>query len=245
MTQKSIWKTAALPVLLIFILAGCATTIQLSVQRPPKLNTTGIKRVAIMPFEADSGDYREMAQYAATVATDKIQATGYFTLVDPSTVQNLQRNNQSVESYVDALFRGRVTRIVTTQSAQEGSYKNRDGQTVTYTDYSTNVEIEFTYSLTRARDGSLIGPVLIKGSENRSSRENYPAAVELLRAAIDRELRYLGRDLAPHTVMESRTLVKDKSKDKVLQEEMKNALAQVKARNYRAALEAYLGIYRR
>jgi hypothetical protein len=62
-------------------------------------------------------------------------------------------------------------------------------------------------------------------------------------AVVNSQLTFLGQDIAPHTVTENRALAKDKSKDKVLQAEMKDALAQVKEGNYKAALEAYLGIY--
>ncbi|MDR0301431.1 MAG: hypothetical protein LBI04_03855 [Treponema sp.] len=247
MVQKNNCIIFALPVLLVLLLTACATTIRLEVQRPPALNTAGIKRIAIMTFEAASNNsvYREMAQYAATAATINIKALNYFTLVDPSEIERLRRSNQSIENYVDALFVGRITRVDAMTEAQQGSYKTKDGKTVYYTDYVTNVEIEFNYSLTRSRDGSVIGPVFKKDSNRSSDRENYPSASMLLRAVVDRQLKYLGRDVAPYTAIENRALAKDKSKDKILQAEMKDALARVKEGSYRTALEAYLGIYER
>ena len=246
MTPKNIWKTAAL---LVLILTGCATTVQLKVQHPPTLNTAGIRRIAIMPFEAASRDsaYREMAQYATIVATNRIQAINYFTLVDPSEIERLRRNNQSIENYVDALFTGRITRIDSKDSATQGQYKNKEGEIIYYTTYERIAEIEFNYSLTRSRDASLIGPVSKKGSGSSSSRnsDEIKSTTDLLRSTIDSQLRFLGRDIAPYTAIENRALAKDKSKDKVLQAEMKDALAQVKAGSYKIALEAYLGIYER
>jgi len=246
MTPKNIWKFAAL---LLLIFSACATTIQLKVQHPPTLNTAGIKRIAIMPFETASQDrvYREAAQYATTSATGKIQALNYFTLIDPSEIERLRKNNQSIENYVDALFTGRITRVDSKDSATQGQYKNKDGDTIYYTTYERNVEIEFNYSLTRSRDGSLIGPVSRKGSSSSSSenRDEVKSTADLLRSVIDGQLRSLGREIAPYTAIESRDLAKDKSKDKALQAEMKDALAQVKAGNYKIALTAYLGIYER
>jgi len=238
-----------LPVLLGLIFSGCATTIELRVQRPPTLNTAGIKRIAIMPFETVSNErlYREMAQYATSAATSRINAMNYFTLVDSSEIQRLRNNNQSIENYVDALFIGRIIRLESRDTTSLGQYKNKEGDIIYYTIYQRDVEIEFNYSIARSRDGSLIGPVSKRGSSSSSSqnRAEVRSASDLLRSIIDRQLSLLGRDIAPYTVTESRDLAKDTSKDKVLQAEMKEALAQVKAGNYRTALEAYLGIYER
>jgi hypothetical protein len=215
------------------------------VERLPTLNTAGIKRIAVMPFEANSGSYREMAQYATETATNRIRELNYFTLVASSEIERLQKANQSVENYIDAQFVGRVTQVNVGNEIQHGSYKNKNGDIVYYTDYYTNVEIEFNYSLILARDGRLIGPVTKKKSISNSSREGYPPSTPLLRSAIDDQLRYLGRDIAPYTIFENRVFASEKTKDDVLKQEMKDALAQVKAGNYKTALESYLGIYER
>jgi hypothetical protein len=62
---------------------------------------------------------------------------------------------------------------------------------------------------------------------------------------IDGQLRYLNRDVAPHTVVENRAMAKDKSKDKEMQAKMKDTLAMVKAGSYKQALDSYLEIYTR
>jgi len=249
MTLKNTVKTAALLVLLVLIFSGCATTLQLRVQRPPTLNTAGIKRIAIMPFETVSHDkaYREMAQYATTAATVKIQALNYFTLIDSAEIERLRKNNQNIEDHVDALFSGQIIRIASKDSESQGQYKNKDGETIYYTTYQRNVEVEFNYSFTRSRDGSLIGPVSKKGSTSSSSQNSgdLKSTTDLVRSVIDSQLGSLSRDIAPYTAIENRSLANDKSKDKILQAEMKDALAQVKAGSYKTALEAYLGIYER
>ena len=236
-------KFIALPLFLFFLLSGCATSISLQVEHPPNLNTAGIKRIAVMPFEAASGAYREMAQYATTAATSKISELNYFTLVAPAEIERLKSSNQSIENSVDALFSGKITRIGAANKAQEGSYKNKDGETIQYIDYSTNVEIEFTYSLVRSRDGNLVGPVSKRGTKSATSRDNYPSTTPLLMSAVDEQLRFLGRDIAPYSTTETRVLLREKTKDKALKAEMKDINAMVAARNYRAALEAYLGVY--
>jgi len=248
-TKKIIWK---IPALLILLAASCTTSVSVRVQRPPVLNTAGIKRIAVMPFEARAAN-REMAQYATTEVTKKIQGMNYFTLVASSEIDRLRNTNQNIENYVDAMLTGQITRIDTKNETFQGSYKTKDGQTIYYTDYITNVEIEFNYSLVLARDGRLIGPVFKTGKNsavnsdryNAANQETFPAAVPLIRAAIDDQLRSLGREIAPYTAIETRTFASESSSDKILKKEMKDAIAQVKAGSYKTALDVYLGIYER
>jgi len=216
----------------------------LAVKRPPALNTSGISRIAVMPFEADGGSV-EMARYATTVAAGNIQAMNHFTLVDPAEVERLRRRDQSVESAADATFVGRMTRTASDGEAKPYEWTDKEGNVHRGTTYTTFVEVDFNYSLIRARDGSLIGPVSKRGRNRASSNEGYPSAQDLMRRTIDGELRQVGRDLAPYTSYERRVFAEDKSPDKALKAEMKNALAQVKAGNYKSALEAYLKIYER
>jgi len=244
MLHKNIFKTVTLFMVLILIIS-CATSIQLTVQRPPNLNTAGIRRIAVMPFEANSNAYREMAQYATTVATKRIQELNYFTLINPSDIERLKKNNQNVESYIDAQFIGQITRMNVGNEARNGSYKNKEGDIIYYVDYITNVEIELNYYLVLARDSRIIGPIYKKRSKNETSRESYPPPSPLLMSIIDDQLRYLARDVAPYRVIETRTFVTENSKDKVLKTEMKDALSQVKSGNYKLALESYLDIYER
>jgi len=228
----------------IFALTGCSTSIPLAVKRPPILNTSGINRVAVMPFEADGGS-GEMARYATTVAASNIQAMNHFTLVDHTEIERLRRSDRSIESVVDATFVGRMTRTAADSEAKPYEWTDKEGNVHHGTTYTTFVEVDFNYSLIRARDGSLIGPISKRGRNRESSNDGYPSAQELMRKTVDGELRYVGRDLAPYTSYERRVFAEDKSPDKALKAEMKNALAQVKAGNYKLALEAYLKIYER
>jgi len=226
----------------ILVLAGCSTSIQLAVKRPPTLNTSGINRIAVMPFEAD-GRNDEMSQYATTVAASNIRAMNHFALVAPSEVERLRYYSQSIESVADATFVGHITRTAAGSDAKPWSYKDKNGNTVSGTTYTTTVEVDFDYSLVRARDGSLIGPISKRGKRSASSDESYPSASALMRQTIDGELMFVGRDLAPYTSIERRVFAVDKTPNGALKADMKSALALVKAGSYKQALEAYLKIY--
>jgi len=270
MIRKNLRKavTLILPVAALILSTGCATAIKLEVERPPKLNTSGIKRIAVMPFEGDgkytydperssslmgavvnlvvskveAHNYSEIAQHATTVATARIRDMNYFTLVDPSEIRRLQSNNESIEGHVDALLVGKITNIDYDRESEKGT-REKDGKKVNYTTYTTKMEVEFNYHLVLAKDGTIIGPVSKKGKNRASSERDYPSAPPLVKTAVSDQLKHINRDLAPFTAVEKRTFKEDKSKNSALKNEMKNALSMVKAKNYKAALEAYLRIY--
>jgi len=254
---RNLRKTAVLFLSAALILTtGCATAIKLEVERPPQLNTAGIKRIAVMPFEGEgkytydtkssgllgtivnkavanleSDNYSNVADHATYVAANKIQQMNHFTLVPSSEIKRLQSNNQDIGDHVDALFTGKIININWGRDTE----KNKEGETI----YVTNVEVNFSYHLVLAKDGNLAGPVFKTGKKEDKRKKDYPSGPLMVREAISNELNYLYRDLVPHTVTEKRTF----KEDKALKSEMKNALALVKAKNYKAALEAYLKIY--
>lgn len=226
------------------VLAGCATKIELQAQRTPNLDTSGLQRIAIMPFEASNYGYQSAAQYATTVATDKIRATNHFTLVSPSAINDAKQKGEDIGNYVEALFVGKIIRIAHDTTSQQGSYKDKDGNTISYIDYKREVELELTYSFERARDGTIIGPITKKGKTSSTSRNDSSglASVEsLTNKVIDSQLRLLYQDVIPHTVNIRRSLEKERNKE--LKPQMDSARAQVKSGNYLAARLAYFAIW--
>jgi hypothetical protein len=227
------------------VLLACATSIPLVVQRTPNLDTSGIKRITILPFDASGGRhyYRGAAQYATNLATSKIQATGHFTLVDPSTVINAERKGESIESYVDAVFKGEITRIAEESGPQSVRVRDKNGNWITITNYVRVVEVDYRYSLARARDGALIGPIIKKGSyrASASNSSDLASVEECLNRALDGSMATLNRDVAPYTIRVSRTLENDPNK--ALKPQMDAALAQVKAGSYLPARDAYIAIW--
>jgi len=230
--------------LTLFAFTNCATRIQLDVQRTPELNTTGIHRIAIMPFEPviGSGIHQNAARHATTVATSRIQATNHFTLVSPSLVGDARRRGQNIENYVDALFVGRIVRVSYTMNTAERE-RRVEGQTETFIVTIREVEVELSYSFERARDGTIIGPI-VRRSRASDTQENpaHLASVDTLaNRAIDNQLRNLHQDVAPHTVRVTRTL--ERERDSALRSQMDAARAQVRNGNYVAARHAYMAIW--
>jgi len=240
------WKTLTLLALLILNLTSCGPTrIPVEVDKPSTLNTTGIKRIAVMPFETDNHAYKSLASYATSITTEKIRETGRFTLVDGSEILRLRRRKQNIESYVDAMFVGRIMRVGIDKDSKTSQSKDKNGNISYSTSYFTKVEVEFNYSLKMAKDGRLIGPVSRKGIASAYSNDGYPSIDSLLIMALTPQIALIRQDIAPYKSKEMRTFAEDKSGDEAVKAEMKEALAHVKAQNYKLALQAYLGIYAR
>ena len=240
----AVWGVAVLAVMF----TGCATQVTFQAQRPPVWNTLGIQRIAVMPFTttANIALQRQAAALLTNESRSRIQGTNHFTLVNASEVERLQRAGSNPENLIDAFFSGQVITAVSQDSSERQERRDREGNRSYVTIYSREVQVTFNYFLTRARDGTMIGPIsktLSNSSSSQNMAELSPAA-DMIRRLIQSSLSGLGRDVAPYTATERRSLMRETSKDKELKQRVKDADALVKAGNYRSALEAFQGIYR-
>ncbi|MCL2244362.1 MAG: hypothetical protein FWC03_07825 [Treponema sp.] len=248
--RASLAVLTALVVLTTLILSGCASmTITLSVPRTPTINTTGIRRIAVMPFTSreNSSLHNEVTQMLTSTATTRIQGTNHFTLVNPAEIQRLQSNNESIENHVDALFTGNIISLnINESSRQVERYNYRTDSTELVTLYRREVELAFEYSFYRSRDGSIIGTASKMG-RNYEEKENYSELANPSRLAqtiVSNRLADLYKDVAPYTATEKRTLEKETSKDKNLVKQMDAIFSYVKEGNYKVALNGYLDTYK-
>ena len=243
-------RSAALSVLAALVLAGCASnSITVSVNRAPTINTTGIRRIAIMPFTTsdNSSLQREVAAVITNTATTKINETRHFTLVAPAQIQDLQAKNESIENHVDALFSGQVVTLnVNESSRQVERYDYKTDSTYMVTIYRREVELAFNFSFFRARDGSIVGTATRMGRNAHESenRDTLQTASRLAQTIISNRLQYLNRDVAPYVAQEKRTFMTETSKDKNLQNQMKAIFALVKEGSYKSALSGYLDTFK-
>ncbi|GHU99934.1 hypothetical protein FACS189483_09690 [Spirochaetia bacterium] len=238
---------------------SCATTIPVTVARPPAMNTSGINRIGVIPFGYSYGirDGRlaeRVADELTRVLSEKLSQTGRFTVVTSTELTRLERQLETLADHIDALFTGTVNNITSHDDSSTSTYEDRDGNIRERTTYSRTVTVDFTYQLLNARDRSIIGQVT-KGSGSGFFTANsltdydgdwnrlaspYDLAVRILQS----QLRNFNQDVVPYTAIEHRTLADPTTRDKTIKNQMKDALALVKNGSYQPALTRYQAIYR-
>jgi len=246
--KRKITKTVPFVMLAALVLAGCATRVRFDAPRTPNLDTTGIQRISIVPFAAVASGSGQIAQELTSEVASRIQATGAFQLVSHDTISAVQARGQSIEPYVDALFRGRVTHYSVNTTAQQVQerYRASDGttRTRTVTVHTREVEIAFEYYFSRARDGSMVGSIRRTARTSSTSRDgvaNLQSGTALAMTGARNQLRFFYRDVAPHTITLTRTM--EREPDRALRPMMNAADTRRRAGDYLGAREAYIAIW--
>ncbi|MCL2231877.1 MAG: hypothetical protein FWB99_02240 [Treponema sp.] len=195
--------------------------------------------------------------------SSRIEDTGLFTLVSPSVINSARARGASLENYADALFTGRITSFsaTTTQVPDPtGRFGPSDRRVV---------EIRFEYFFENTRDGTILGPVRRTGRAaslrlpteaidamtahlpgplatvaNATARITFGTLASystLSDRAINNQLRFVYRDVGPHTIIVTRTLENEPNRD--LRPQMNEARALMRGGEHEAALDAYLAIW--
>ncbi|MDR0568887.1 MAG: penicillin-binding protein activator LpoB [Spirochaetaceae bacterium] len=221
------------------MLGACSTTVPIKSVRMPTIDTTGIQRLAIKPFENVSGVGgplgAQITQYLTDKSTQMITATGKFTIVAQS------------DPNADGVFSGIIKRIEVKDSQEHSEWKDKDGKTHTSVTYKREVSLEFSYSILSSRTDMPVGTVLKQGSSSASSSESSDQVTDpliLAKNIADAQMSKLTQDIVPYIVSENRKLMNETSKDKTLKEKMKTAQTLVKNGNYEEALQHYDAINR-
>jgi hypothetical protein len=265
--KKKIKKVAPIVALAALMLTGCATNrVRFEAQRTPNLDTSGIQRIAVMPFETAGAhpNQQAVANELTAAVTERLTATGAFTLVSHITVTQARERGTDVSQYVDAMLVGRIIRHsadirerspVNTALRREADslaagIPNAIARSMALASnaaawpaWNLEVDISFEYHLVRARDGSMIGPIFRSGNVSRGhdNRNALPAPSAITTTLINNQLRHFYRDVTPHTLVVTRTL--ETEPDTNLRPLMNDARAQVRAGNYVAAHRAYVAIW--
>jgi hypothetical protein len=216
---------------------SCVTYVPIKSVRLPTIDTTGIQRLAVKPFENVSGirspDTAQLTRYLTDRATTLITGTGKFTMVGPA------------DTNADGVFTGELINITSKDTQEKKEGKDKDGKATVQIIYKRDVTVEFSYSIISTRTDMPIGKVLRKDSAYSSDLDqgNLSDILTLAKGIVDSQIRGLPNDMVAHIVSESRRLMKETSKDKVVKEKMKMALAFVNNGNYEEAIRQYDIIY--
>ena len=236
----------ALCIFVVLGLGACATSIAVQVTKPPNMDTSGIERIAVMPFSTTGYTSldRQVAQELTSAVREIVLQTGHFTLVDADDVARRQSMRESLVTYVDGIFTGEITSLRVNDSSKLQESKNKNEKpTIIWT---REVSLDFVYRISRARDNSIIAQRRKSDwstSTSYDTKDYLQDPFVMAQRLIRYQLSSLARDIAPWTIQERRTLVQETSKDKALKQRMKDAERLVKEGSYRLALNAFSAIY--
>jgi hypothetical protein len=233
-----LFRINAVWTLIMLSLAGCATYVPIKSVRLPTIDTSGIQRLAVKPFENKSGVGgsvgSQLAGYLTDKATQQITAAGKFTVVAPT------------DPNADGVFTGEIRSIVSKDSQERKEKKDKNGNLYIEITYKRDVTLEFTYSVISTRTDMPVGMVIKQGSISSSSLEsadNLTDTLTLAKSIADSKMSGFTRDVVPTIVSTNRKLMNETSKDKALKQRMKDVRALVRNGNYEEAIRQYDEIY--
>jgi len=236
--SKLSWVIAAIGIVIVSTLGGCATYVPIKSVRPPTIDTSGIQRLAIKPFEDRSGvsgpASAQITRYLTETAERLIRNTGKFTIVAPT------------DPNADGVFSGELRSIVSKDTQDRRERKDKEGNIYIEITYNREVYLEFSYSVISSRTDMPVGTIIKQGSNGSSSSGssvNLTDTLTLARSIVDSQMGSLRRDIVPTIVSADRQLMNETSKDKQLKQRMKTALSFVKNGSYEEAIRQYDEIY--
>ncbi|MDR0494006.1 MAG: penicillin-binding protein activator LpoB [Treponema sp.] len=229
------WVNAATRAVIMLSLAGCATTVPVKSVRMPTINGMDvIKNLGIKNFENKSGVRgplgAQLTQYLTDQAKSMIPATGKFNIVSPA------------DPNADGVFFGELRSVSSEDTQSQRKYKDKNDNTITINTYTRAVSVTFVYGVMSSRTNMELGTVIKQGSTSVSAEEspaNLVDSLTLAKQIVDSQMRYLRQDIVPTIVTANRALMIEDSKDKVVKQLMKTALALVRNGEYHEAIRQY------
>jgi len=228
----------AIGMVIVSTLGGCATSVPIKSVRPPTIDTSGIQRLAIKPFENRSGVVgpvsAQLTRYLTDTAGQLIKNTGKFTIVAPT------------DPNADGVFIGELRSLVSKDTQNRVEKKDKEGNIYTEITYNREVYVEFSYSVISSRTDMPVGTIVKQGSNSSSglgSAADVTDTLTLAKSIVDSQVGSLRRDIVPTIVSADRRLVNETLKDKEVKQRMKEALAFVKNGSYEEAIKQYDKIY--
>jgi len=235
--MKILLKLFRTVVIIASVFSGCATYVPIKSVRPPTIDTSGIRRLAIKPYENKSGSGGRIGTpltlYLTEASERIIKNTGKFIIVAPT------------DPNADGIFTGQLRNLVINDTQERIERKNKDGDIYYETMYNREVILEFSYTVISTRTDLPIETIIKKGSNGASGIGSNAAvadALTLAKRVVDSQISGLTRDIVPTIVSTDRRLMNETSKDKELKRRMKEALTLVKNGNYEEAVKRYEAI---
>jgi hypothetical protein len=218
-------------IIMLVLGIGCATTVPIKSVKMPTIDTSSIKKLAIAEFKDSGGGGAQITRYLSDKTKELINGTGKFEIVS------------TTDPNADGVFIGEVRNFGARDSQEQRQWKDKEGNVQTETIYRRDVSLEFSYSVKDTRKDMEINTVVKRGSTYSSSNDpsRVTDAQSLARQIVDAQLGKgnFEKDIVPTIVSTNRKLMDETSKDKIVKQLMKMALALVKNGELEEAIKQY------
>ena len=230
------------------LLASCATAIRFPVNRPAQIDSKGATSIAIFPFSSGNmirfyynhnSDSETVANYIQEQFQNRILQSDFFTLTSPCSP-----SNKGAPSY-DLYIHGSIYNIsnvvekipLETEGKKKKTYlfKRKVSLSVKYQVVYTQTE-EILYSSTQHIE---------EESTEYAQKRELPNFMSLVSSDLRSKINSITKKLMPYTTTKKISLLKDKSKDPLIEEQMKVASKIAKEGNYSQAHGIFMEIYQR
>lgn len=240
--MKKLFSFLSLPLLLVLI-AGCSTTVPVTVTRPAELDLHGAKSISVLPFristaKEDTGnnnggttiiiDIRHFFDLGPSDNPEEIKSANYLTdqlaqnlansqyvqLVNSSSVQAALKNGTPIPA--DVYLTGKFNSFDSNIETTRNTETDSDGNKYTVYNYQKSVRISVTYQIIDAKTNQVIA---YKSADLRSSslgmKDSYklPRDFDIISSQLNQLSNKILRELQPYEERVYIALKSDKTKD--------------------------------
>ncbi len=242
----------------ILLLASCATSISMKVQRPAELDLRGANSISVIPFQiskpssADNNEFVkilkfiftdrkdpriDIAEHLTSTLTDKLIDSNYMDVISSSAVLRALENGTAVPA--DCYLTGYISKFKTDEEVFE---KEDDEGNVEYS-HRRNVNLTIVYQVIDSNSYQIICSKTKEISEHSSrisADEPLPDAYSIVRYELDYLINQIMKELQPYEETKYLTLLDDKE----YKDLMKPAKELASKNKLDEALDKYLSLYK-
>jgi hypothetical protein len=240
--MKKLFLFLSLPLLLILV-AGCATTVPVTVTRPAELDLHGAKSISVLPFRistakedtgnsnggttiiidinrffdmrpSDNPEEIRTANYLTDQLAQRLSTSPYFQLVNASAVQAALKNGTQVPA--DVYLTGKITDFSSSLESTRRSETDSDGNKYTIYYYQKSVRVSITYQIIDSKTNQVIAyksTNLRNLSQEMKDTYRLPKDFDVIRTDIELLSEQILRELQPYEERVYIALKSDKTKD--------------------------------
>lgn len=253
-------QTVFFLVVCLVLFTSCATTVKFPVQRPAQIDSKGARAIAVLPFPNEKlisfynnyyFDAESIASYIQTKLQDRVSETDFFTLVmNAPVLKALQSGTKPpCDMYITGSIynvSNKLNRTIIKEDEKEENHQDKNKKEKKQILYSRSVSLSINYKIVYTATGQILYSTtqdIQEESAEYHKKQEVPSFFSMIQHDLDYKTRNLVQKLIPYTTTRSITLLKNTSKDSIIEAQMENANQLAKDGLTNQAQAAFAEIY--